>query len=854
MNPQSTKVLVSKNVINADNSKRIFVVDPELKDFCGHHADYDLSIAESAKANGIETKILCNKKFVSQNIRKSIFLPCFNQGIWEYKLKTPKYLYRTLFFFPIMLGLVWKNISRRITPKSVSSKIKQIHFQNWTPPFLNDASDFIKKVKYDFFVAKSIFPIAFILLLTAHFALKMLSKYYRDLYQTLKREKLKAGDLVFFPMVIGDNFLESVVCSFYIKIRTKKAAIILLRYPPAFFNHKSFLQKSAWKSAEILSQNNWLRLSSDSHRLIEEFADITWTAFELFPIPHERNKSDRKKTHGQKAKNIGFLGNPRLEKGFKEFKEFLWNFRSHKDFHKFNFYIQLHMPDDHCRCDALVINTLSQVHKNIKIFDKALNTDEYNNLVNKLDVVLAIYDPNIYASRTSGVCMDAWSSKKSVILSNMPWAVDWMQLSSLTGTVVYKRNNEEITNAVLKTLKEASNKKKNQTFINFHNSKNLLYHILGKRVSSISENCLLYIYPWDDPNTESTGAGLVSCAILKKENKRKVFYYTGTKVDDDSFVSLNHLGHASPITKLFLNIFLKTSADKEITYRFMRPLSKNEKKYLNKVLTKCSEVVFNYPFLVDKLKYWLQRKGLKSKIYHYDLLYKKANTNKAKTYMKNMTFKSLNAVDKNCFVSEEELAEIKTLNRNGLGLEHFSILRYLSSCAKEAEENYTLLNLQSSSPFCLFFGSNAIENIEGAERFLQAASFAEQKKINLRFAIAGSVCTSIRPNTSNILKLGYLSKNDLYQVIKCASFCFFPMVSGSGISTKSSLALTLKKKVIGSELAFKGLGSFSKQNRIVISVDGNFPANFFAVLSKEPNFYFVPEKDLRNNPASKSIS
>lgn len=84
--------MTNSTPFNSINPKRLIVVDPSLTDFVGHHAQYDISVIESAEVQGMKGVVLSHK-LVSGTIDKQVpIVRAFSEDMWgrvrSYKLGT----------------------------------------------------------------------------------------------------------------------------------------------------------------------------------------------------------------------------------------------------------------------------------------------------------------------------------------------------------------------------------------------------------------------------------------------------------------------------------------------------------------------------------------------------------------------------------------------------------------------------------------------------------------------------------------------------------------------------------------------------------------------------------------------
>ena len=120
--------------------------------------------------------------------------------------------------------------------------------------------------------------------------------------------------------------------------------------------------------------------------------------------------------------------------------------------------------------------------------------------------------------------------------------------------------------------------------------------------------------------------------------------------------------------------------------------------------------------------------------------------------------------------------------------------------------------------YMLFVGSNFFGNVEGITWFID--NCLSECKLKLKVVGSGMDELSSRFNQKNVEFIGYVP--DLSQMYSDASFVVLPIISGSGMKTKTCEAFMYGKTVIGTTEAFEGYDNLDPSFAIVCNTADEF--------------------------------
>lgn len=152
---------------------------------------------------------------------------------------------------------------------------------------------------------------------------------------------------------------------------------------------------------------------------------------------------------------------------------------------------------------------------------------------------------------------------------------------------------------------------------------------------------------------------------------------------------------------------------------------------------------------------------------------------------------------------------------------------------KYEQRDYTL----TEDRYMLFVGSNFFGNVDGITWFID--NCMPNCKMKLKVVGTGMDELSSRFNQENVEFIGYVP--DLSQLYCDASFVVLPIISGSGMKTKTCEAFMYGKTVVGTTEAFEGYDNLESSFAIVCNTADEF--------AKEINSLYENQKSKMNNHA-----
>lgn len=672
-------------------------------------------------------------------------------------------------------------------------------------------------------------------------------RYYYEALRGLRNVGLNYGDLVFFHMVIGRNVLETAVLCEFIFRKTGIAPIVLLRYPPHFMHgfHPLCLNL-AIRKFEHLFESGKIRLASDSHRLIDEYAKMTYVPFELFPIPHGAShlpKRDHASSENGRVRVVS-LGNARAEKGFIEIYRMMQRLAESNLNLSAEFVIQANDPDGDA---APYVKKLKKAcfPFPVSLITKSLDKDDYEALVASADVILAPYWREIYWSRTSGVALEALVGGKILITTEDTWMSDQAHLWR-TGLTVENRNAASLTKTVLRAITNRDAlmlraRTACKVAASFHCGESFVGHLVRKKISWVERNNnVCFFYPWGNLFQYNSGASVYSSLMVKKivqagwhvtvigQLVKSIVLPKGvTTIQwEEPLASFsNPLYLADYVQRLLVSPQMVGLEDFQYRFRcWMR--SRAAKLAINSALRHSSAAVIQYPFLASLISPFANAYEIPVVLNSHDVLGMQTKRRKLRRWILDKEIEAFNVAHFSSVISEEDRQTFEELGaRTHVIANSIDIEIFTASDCEEARRRVAAAGIELPfEQFGLFVGSAHYPNFVAAKRIAEFSQNELLVSANIGFVIVGDcVSSKLAAITRNCRHVGRVPRSILQALYALASFVVIPLESGTGSSVKTLEALAYGKAVIGTKVAFRGFDVANSQHCIICNDFDDYP-------------------------------
>jgi glycosyltransferase involved in cell wall biosynthesis len=413
---------------------RIIVIDPGLRDNVGHPIEYDQALEAAAHAEGLTTLILAHKDVLEAFPQKAAFTPTFSADMWgevhvpaalavRWRVRLQRVLACSL---RPLDRIPWAKISAYCTPRSrweqAGRQATSCAVHDRTPAARSSAG---------YFLDRALSGLGRVLLQAARrlsapglcvLGFMRHPAFYFECSRALRTYRFGEGDLAFCHMVAQRNILECAWLATKLPRSAAPRLVLLFRYPASFYRPDRLATKLGIRLLERAWREGRVRLSTDSVKLAQEYAQLTEILFEVFPIPHTRRFIPSQAAARCPSLRIGSLGNPREDKGFNELVDALLLFRRVCPELRVEFVVQVNNPGRNCARSVERLRAAGL--PNVTFVEHALPSADYAGLLASLDIILLAYPQDAYRARTSGVFIEAVAAGKPVVVTAGTWMAD----------------------------------------------------------------------------------------------------------------------------------------------------------------------------------------------------------------------------------------------------------------------------------------------------------------------------------------------------------------------------------------------------------------------------------------------
>jgi hypothetical protein len=397
----------------------LIVVEPNARGVGGHYLDYVLSFETALRELGLEARMLAARD-ADPDIRRGFFIPVFTYGFWDgyphrREVGLAKLVYRALcgtatrlYYHPKTNAWVHH---RRRSLRGLAGRLLAAPMLGLT------------------WLADRVIPIEAAAIHKARVLRaqrRLVSTSVRELEAELDR--LGVTDPVLFFTTAGENELR--VATRVLAQRPSASAILMIRRPLFYVSSGGdfdALLDVARKQALALeiaqaerTVGERVQYATDTEELTSLHNLLGLAAFETFPIPHI--VTDTPKRDPGRIE-ISYLGDARTEKGFLQLPRVAEAIAASPHADKVRLFVQcnFNIPGGEPSVpDAL--QTLRASYRGlVTLQDAPLAREEYAAQISRSDIMLLLYDRNLYRHRSSGIVIEALSAGAAPVVPSGSW-------------------------------------------------------------------------------------------------------------------------------------------------------------------------------------------------------------------------------------------------------------------------------------------------------------------------------------------------------------------------------------------------------------------------------------------------
>lgn len=297
------------------------------------------------------------------------------------------------------------------------------------------------------------------------------------------RRKVNKSSVVFMPMV---NHRQLLAWAWWLRSQgAQDCPELVLMFRLTYFDVDSRkgwlpstrLARFGFRTLERFCRGRAIRIVTDSHRLQNEYSQLTRLPVEVLPIPHTEEASRVRPGPNLTPTCLRFvaLGDAREEKGFPILVEAIRRLGNAGALDGSLFVLQCHIGSTHHDEMKRYRRVLEEMAlPGVQMIAQPLDSNAYYELLRSAHVVVLPYRRGTYYSRTSGPFVEALAAAKPVIVTHDTWMSDELRFGA--GLTFEDGNSSDLACAIVQAKHRYSELAtqaiaKREAWISFHNSR-----------------------------------------------------------------------------------------------------------------------------------------------------------------------------------------------------------------------------------------------------------------------------------------------------------------------------------------------------------------------------------------------
>ncbi len=743
-------------------NRQVFcVVDPNLKDLKGHYFEYDYSLMKAAQKRGYEFLALGHQQAESVITGAMPVRKVFPQDVWHRSERTE----------------LIPRIGRQLT--TLMSNVS----------------------------------------------------FYLRLRSALNKRVVTSEWVVFSHMITPNQVLAWAWWVHYARQHDVPRLVLLFRYSADRFA----TSRAAFRAFRILEASridSRIRICSDSERLARDYAGVTRLPIQVVPIPHTSHPALHEdpfpRSNSSAMRRLVSLGNARDEKGFLEILRAIQLLHRRRKLDRFEFVLQ---ANDTTPEILLAIRELESLQlANVSFIQVALSSDDYYRTLAGADVVLAPYWRSVYASRTSGIFVEAAAAGKPVIVTEDTWMGDRLKGSG-AGLACRDRDPANLAERMLQIAAdydkyaERAVESRGQ-WIEEHNPDALMEALLTPSGARQGPTKIAVLYPWGDVLVPQSGASRRVSLLVKflKSHFPHIWVVAPGSWPEARVKNVRYSSYRSSWLvrqvkraafwgfRLGLRLMtLGESRGEEFMflahqeYRFEPSL----RRRIRQVSRWADVVLLEYTFWAKPVIRACRREKIRVILTDYDVVNDQIGRSLLlKELVKKAEISALKSADHAVCVS---VGDHQTFKIEGVDTVIVPHPIDLDTCQMGGSREQALRRVEKACRLqfpednvCLFIGSYFSANLDAVQKLRDVARRLWSATMTVNVVVAGACCSTM--HEENFIGLGPVEEAALEDLYLLADLVVMPLPYGTGASVKTIEAMAHGKPVIGTRVAFRGLG------------------------------------------------
>lgn len=820
------------------NIKRVFIVDPAISDWVGHHAVYDLTVRDAIRESGRECVIVGNRNMNFGDAVPEGIIPVFSNNSWGKRTASTGDVGDRGWVLIIANALCFLAATLALSPYIALTWMKRWAFRSEkrTAAWRRTAETLRFAGNACLGAVRLILPLAVVKFLAAATRVAKDSPYappvafginwiaacplirnYYELTTALEKAGFGKGDLLFTHMVSGTGASLWAIATHWAVRRKHGEACVLFRYPVRFIVP---VAKTLTRFSRVVAMRSFAQefisggvlLATDSDLLAKDYAEALPAPLVTFPIPHTHEEpAPSRRTPGTRLRCVS-LGNARAEKGIREIFNALEILRSEGHADKFLFDLQVNDPDDE---SAMAVEWMrGQIGSDLALRNESLSPVEYRALLESADVVLVPYFSHVYASRTSGVFLEAAAAGKPVVVIAGTWMEYEAKKNDIPAIVIDECSGKAIADALVKLYDEykavaLQAETAGRTLRAFHNPKTFVEKMLlpDKAKPIAPGDSLLMIYPHTYMSMGYSGSEQ-RVLLLKRlledngykldimsiqggaNNPHVVLWETAIRF----FTALRLNGMAYQFW--LLRMFFRSRRYWPFLHQFTEKLLGGKPKAL----------LVEYAFDVDVLRNYASALGIPMIATAHDLHHPACSVASVRDYVEKRELGAMKTANSVMTVADFEHKWYREHGVENTCAPSCSDIAFLEFMPKEkaraAVEAHIGRGLRENVLF--FIGSNHVPNRAAAKILRNLSLSLWMMRPGFADVILAGACWP-KMVVENFISLGTVDETLKHALYNACTLFVSPLPQGTGASVKTVEAMGNKTVILGTSHTFRGL-------------------------------------------------
>jgi hypothetical protein len=424
------------------HSKRKFVlVDQSISELGGHHYEYAVRVLTAAREDGLDARLVTNKRLSPSLAPDFPVLPIYEFGYWDRPLRLGPWVIRSFpppgsikavrrAAYAAYLGIA--TIGQRLSGRASTERRRSNGLDlevNRREPFSGQRASVREFVRPLVTALRSAAGGAQFFGLNA----AKIRQFERDTLDMIAALGLRADDIVFVPTLSEAELLGLGRAIASCRPDDRIGWHLLFRRPPvparaAYARSADARRAQVRKCLATFAQatvGHRVRFHTDTEALTQQYNDLGVVRFDTLPIPVPSSFGhSRDPERASAVPTILFAGDARVEKGFQLLPILVEQLKRESPAGlspRFIIQSNFSVPGGEPVAARARRELRSHAKNGVRLIDEPLQPDAYCAIFHASDISLIPYDPLEYRTRSSGVFAESVAAGLVTIVPSGTW-------------------------------------------------------------------------------------------------------------------------------------------------------------------------------------------------------------------------------------------------------------------------------------------------------------------------------------------------------------------------------------------------------------------------------------------------